>query len=155
MGAKKKAKIAYEPNPKKQAKVTEPKELSSHISWRFSSCDKEGPFAWFASDVAKYREVIEKLYTFETMTETERAKTGSHNIEIHKLSPAAKKRLQDIKRDDIDGLMSFRVAGTNRVMCVREGNVMKVLWFDPDHQVCPSLKGKLEKDKARRRLNNA
>ena len=38
--------------------------------WRFSSADREGPFAWSFDDPVTYRDAMEKLHQFETMEET-------------------------------------------------------------------------------------
>ncbi|MCG6575067.1 hypothetical protein EGM97_10160 [Pseudomonas sp. AF32] len=111
------------------------------ISWRFSRADKGGPFAWSSlTDASDYKAVMERLHCFETMSLEEIAKSGSHDIELGRLSKDAQQRLQEIQQDDIDSLMSFRVTGPKRVFCIREREVMRVLWFDPDHQVCPAPK---------------
>jgi hypothetical protein len=111
------------------------------ISWRFSRIDKGGPFSW--SDLAEpadYKAVMERLHCFETMCAREIRESGSHDIEIANLSKEARQRLQEIQQDDIDSLMSFRITGPKRVFCIREREVMRVLWYDPNHQVCPSIK---------------
>lgn len=57
----------------------------------------------------------------------------------------------DTRRDDIDELMSFRCAGAERVWCIQEANVMKVLWWDPGHQVDPVPKDRADRQKEKRR----
>jgi len=83
---------------------------------------------------------MEKLHRFETMEETEIRAQGSHPVEISKLSKAAQTRLETIQHDDIDELMSFRLTGKQRVWCRMDNSVMLILWWDPEHAVCPSMK---------------
>ena len=111
------------------------------LVWRFSSADQGGPFAWSAlADPATYMQVMEKLHQFETMEETDIHRGGSHPVEYGKLAKGARDRLAAIQQDDIDSLMSFRLTGPERVWCRMDRNMMLVLWWDPGHQVCPSLK---------------
>ena len=42
----------------------------------------------------------------------------------------------EIQQDDIDKLMSFRIAGKKRVWCIQDRNIMRVLWWDPQHEIC-------------------
>jgi hypothetical protein len=44
----------------------------------------------------------------------------------------------DLKLDDLDTLFSFRVTGATRVFGVVRREYLRVLWYDPDHKVCPS-----------------
>ncbi len=82
---------------------------------------------------------MEHLHNFETMDETAIRNTGSHQIDIANLCKEARDRLVQIEQDDIDYLMSFRVTGRRRVWCRVIENIMLVLWWDPDHKVCPSI----------------
>ena len=111
------------------------------MAWRFSACDKNGPYCWSNFESSdKFKEIIEKLHEFETMTMEALKGGGSHPVEVHKLDKTARDRLVTLMRDDIDELMSFRLNGKNRVWCVREENIMRILWWDPNHKVCPANK---------------
>ena len=33
----------------------------------------------------------------------------------------------------------LRLTGTNRVWCIRQLHLMKVLWWVPHHEICPAL----------------
>lgn len=113
----------------------------SGISWRFSRADKGGPFAWTAlEDAGAYKALMERLHCFETMSEKEIGESGSHSIPLTSLSKEAQRRLQEIQQDDVDALMSFRINGPTRVFCIREREAMRVLWYDPEHLVCPAPK---------------
>lgn len=110
------------------------------MAWRFSGADRAGPFSWTIQPDAKFREVMEKLHEFEGKNWADIINTGSHPIVIQDLCKAARDRLADIKLDDVDELMSFRLTGPNRVWCIQAGNIMRALWWDPEHMICPSKK---------------
>ena len=65
---------------------------------------------------------------------------GSHVVEVSACSAEAQKRLRDMRREDIDGLYSLRITGRKRVIAVKLDHLLALLWWDPDHQVCPSTK---------------
>ena len=88
----------------------------------------------------KYKKVIEKLHEFENYNINQLPSNGSHPIGINDLSGDAQKRLREIMQDDIDELYSFRITGKERVWCIQSANIMKILWWDPNHEVCPSHK---------------
>jgi hypothetical protein len=76
----------------------------------------------------------------ETMTWHSISETGSHFIDVSGLSKPARDRLMEIHQDDVDQLYSLRVTGRLRIFGIRDGGVLRVLWWDPDHQVCPAHK---------------
>lgn len=121
------------------------------MAWRFSSCDRTGPFAWSIDDDGKFREVIERLSEFEGKNWNEITATGSHPMPVAKLSDIAKKRLVFLEMDDLDELMSLRMNGPSRVWCIRSGHIMRVFWWDADHQVYPTLIDKNDRKKLQRR----
>ncbi len=90
--------------------------------------------------------IVCKFKNFETMTWAEIANatkgqgrgTKHHHVAVSDLSKAANKRLKKIKRNDLDQLYSLRLGGKIRIYGVLEGTVLKVLWYDPQHEVCPS-----------------
>ena len=63
-----------------------------------------------------------------------------HSIDVHRLSKTAQDRLREIRLDDIDDVISLRVTGQERIFGVRFGSVLRLLWWDPLHEVCPSQK---------------
>jgi hypothetical protein len=142
-----------EPNPRKEPisrfrptetkipKLSMPSHRGTQISWRFSSADRGGPFAWHAiEEPGHYREIMEKLHQFETMEEQVIRRQGSHPVELESLCKEARDRLTELRLDDLDELMSFRIDGRGRVWCRMVQGMMVILWHDPGHDVCPSLK---------------
>ena len=88
-----------------------------------------------------------KLHEFESMTwgEIETATTGGkerhkahHEMETYVLSPAAQKRLAEIKLDTFDALFRFRFDGRKRLWGIRDQHIFRLVWYDPDHTVYPT-----------------
>lgn len=140
MGKKNKVpKYLSQPVPIKRPKIVDYPIHGAPLAWRFSGCDRSGPFGW--DELAHgepFKEVMERLHAFEKMTWDDIKRAGSHPIEVYKCEKAAKARLTEIEQDDIDFLMSFRISGKKRVWCIQDRNIMRVLWWDPEHAVCPS-----------------
>jgi len=62
------------------------------------------------------------------------------SVSLDKLGKDALDRLRKIKQDDVEALVSLHLSGKERVWGIRQGEVLKVLWWDAEHLVCPSLK---------------
>lgn len=129
-----------EPQPAKRPKFNDP---SIHhdlpVGWRFGRADKHGPWAWSNHSCETLLETIAKLADLESMREDEWRQRGCHPVPLEQLCKDAHNRLRELDQDDLDELMSFRLSGAERVWCIRDRNVMRVLWWDPQHEVCPSL----------------
>jgi hypothetical protein len=65
-------------------------------------------------------------------------KTGSHFVEVVNMVPGAQERLMKIGKDEQAQLFSLRVAGRMRLWGVRDIAILRLLWWDPNHEVCPS-----------------
>lgn len=105
--------------------------------------DMEGPFGWGNLSRSIANDVLSKLRDFESMTWGEILVKGSdrnHYVQVAVLSKTAQKRLRDIKQDDVDEVVSLRLTGKSRVIGIPDGLAMQILWWDPNHQVCPSKK---------------
>jgi hypothetical protein len=140
---KKQVKIHKEPDPKKEIKIASPppEYKGGILAWRFNAVDRGGPFAWSnltCSDM--HKSVIEKLADFETMDEGALQNKGCHEIETHILCKEAQQRLLYLELDDLTCLFSLRLGSKTRVFCIRRPTYMRVLWWDPEHKVCPSKK---------------
>lgn len=95
--------------------------------------------------------VMERMAAFEGMTWADILEAGCHKIELYKLEKAARDRLVTIGHDDLDDLMSFRITGPKRIWCVTSGSIMRVLWWDPGHQVYKTEKDKADRKKRKNR----
>ena len=100
-------------------------------------CD---PFGWHRIDGAILLEIREKLRNFESMTWGQIMGPQSHMVSTMSLCKNARERLAQLKLDELEELFSLRLSGKERVWGVLEHNILTLLWWDPDHEVCPSLK---------------
>lgn len=140
---KKRPKIAAAPIPTKSPKIANqpPAFQGGILAWRFNAVDKAGPFPWTGlDDAVEYKEVLEKLIGFECMPENELISAGCHSIPTENLCSEAQARLVELELDDLDGLFSFRLTGKKRVFAVVRSKYVRILWYDPEHKVCPSKK---------------
>lgn len=138
-----KAKLQPEPSktPKKAGFDENPLRLKP--AWRIGSMEMVDPYGWHVVDQATLNEIREKLRNFETMFlgDIFGPKKPSHMVEVHQLSKPARDRLVALNLDDQEQLLSLRLTGKKRIWGILEHNIVILLWWDPDHLVCPSLKG--------------
>lgn len=100
----------------------------------------QDPFGWHLVTGTKLNDIRGKLAHYETMTWAEIENRLSHLIPRLELCHDAQERLRELKQDDIDHLLSLRLSGKERVFGILEGSVLRIIWWDPEHQVCPSEK---------------
>ena len=99
-------------------------------------CD---PFGWHKVDVTLLLEIHSKLKCFETMTFSDILGRNHHTVPIERLCKEAQNRLTVLGLDDVEELLSLRLTGISRVWGIMEHNIVVLLWWDPEHLVCPSL----------------
>ena len=118
--------------------------LGDCVSWHIRILDREGPWGWSDLDKSKlWGCVFQRLSEFEKLTWQEIFRNRkNHPIKKHRLCPKAQQRLSDINQDDTDELISLGVTDISRVWGIQDRNILKVLWWDPDHEVCPSKKSR-------------
>lgn len=61
------------------------------------------------------------------------AGTNHHNLALEGFTRDAKKRLIELKLDDISELFSLRLSNTIRIYGIKDGRVLKILWYDQYH----------------------
>jgi hypothetical protein len=108
--------------------------------WAFRIVDLGGPWCWSVLGGTELRNVLQRMKDVESMTWQAIGETGSHFIDVSGLAKAARDRLMKIHQDDVDQVYSLRVGARERIFGIRDGGVLRVLWWDPQHQVCPSPK---------------
>jgi len=101
------------------------------------------PFGWHTLNAASLGYVRSGLVNFESMTWNEilvQGRKQNHLIAIGELSKAARDRLNVLFNGniDVDELLSLRLTGKERVWGILDNGVLGLLWWDPQHQVCPS-----------------
>ena len=110
-------------------------------SWRFQFMDKE---KW--SPVCKINDLVEKLCEYETMTWAEidsasKSSKGSRNhfIKVDRMDKKARERLDELHLT-YDEYYSIALTGKARLFGVLESGIFHVLWYDQNHEVCPTIK---------------
>lgn len=140
------AKIAasgFHPEEKKRPSAAERRNyMRCHPSWRFSLLQLDGPFGWQPIG-GSTRAVRDRLAALERSTWDEilvRAKKQNHSVPIANLCGEAQKELRRIELDDVDQIWSLRMAGRPRVWGFLRHEFFYLLWWDPEHAICPSLR---------------
>lgn len=109
--------------------------------FRADQMDMDGPWSWTSFAVAGLPKLLGQIFEAQKLTWQEHGKHGSHSVSVEKLVPTARKRLSDLKRDDLADLYSLRLLGGRpRIWGIKDRNFLHLLWWDPNHAVCPSLK---------------
>ncbi len=125
----------------KEVRFPAQSQTNTRPLWAFRSLDLQGPWCWAQMATTTLLEVMERLKNFENMTWVEiEQRSGSHFVDRDSLIKAANDRLAEIRQDDVDSLFSLRINGKARIWGIRDEHILRVLWWDPEHQVCPSLK---------------
>lgn len=109
--------------------------------WRVGRLEMVDPFGWHVLDARGVEDVRLRLKDFESMTWMEILVGGRkqhHPIQVDRLCKAARDRLAELELDQIEELVSLRVNARARIFGIRDANVLDVLWWDPDHAICPS-----------------
>jgi hypothetical protein len=133
------------PTPAKSPKTAVNPSNFYHVrpAWRVKHMQLVSPFGWHELDSAKLVAVREKLAHFESMTWGEILVTGkklNHVVKVHRLCPTARGRLEEIfGAIDVDALVSLRLSAVERIWGILDNEVLQVLWWDSEHEVCPSL----------------
>ncbi len=131
-----------EPGNEKKPRSRTPNPLpDGALKYRFTLFDN---YLWYAKDFRHpcFTTIADKLKSYEgtTWTDLTTRQRGDHTVDIGGLCAKAQKQLQKLKLDDHDQLWSLRLTGQIRLWGVRMEGVFYVLWWDPEHAVCPSKK---------------
>lgn len=111
--------------------------------WQIALMEMVDPFGWHEMTGDAANQVRTRLGNLESRTWKEilyQDGYRNHIIAVERLCGPAKTRLEALGQDDIDSVMSLGVTQQARVFGIMEHNVMKVLWWDPEHLVCPMEK---------------
>lgn len=119
--------------------------------WYFDNLDKAGHFAFDLSrHDFNHREVLEKIIAYSNMTWTEvkrqthdDGKSKHHLLDLSTLSKEAIERIE-AKHFDLeeysDSIFSFALQNKLRIIGIRKNEKFYAVWFDPNHEFCPSHK---------------
>jgi len=107
--------------------------------FRATQMDIDGPYGWHKFNLLEIPEILQKIFEAQRMTWQEHYAHGSHLVKVSKIIPKMQKRLKELKQEDLDVLYSLRLSGKMRVWGIKEANLFWLLWWDPDHEICPSF----------------
>jgi hypothetical protein len=148
LSKQKRATWAQSPKSGKRVGITSIPDFNSEKPvWQVGLLDLDGPFApketygWRSMTGETVRDFLDKLRSLETMTWAEimRPVKTNHAISTDDICPEAQARLEVLGREACDTLYSLGPFGNlPRLLGIREGPVFKVVWWDPEHRVCPS-----------------
>ena len=119
------------------------------IVWKFDLLDRSGKFAFDLSrDIFDHREVLEKLIHFSNMTWSQvlsathdAGKSKNHILDPEKLSKEAQERIVAKHLEgESDSIFSFALQNKLRIIGIRRGECFHAVWYDPEHEFCPSFK---------------
>lgn len=119
------------------------------VVWRFDMIDRSGKFAFNPNgDGFKCKDFLEKLIDYSSMTWAEvrkqthdGGKSKHHFLSPQSLSPEAAERLKTKQLEEYsDSIFSFALDNKLRLVGIRKNENFHVLWYDPEHKVCPSIK---------------
>ncbi len=102
--------------------------------------DMSGPWGWDKFDSLILQDLLQKVFDSQKLTWQILRDNGSHLVQVDSLCAKAQKRLLELRKDDCDELFSLRFTGCKRIWGIKDGNILWLLWWDPDHEVCPSQK---------------
>lgn len=117
--------------------------------WQIGRIDHDEKWGWKCIGQKRWEAIIlPHLADRETMTWAEiemqggrkKKGTNNHSIPCNNLCPEAQRRLEELITEDIDELFSLSVNNKIRIWGIRRERVLQILWFDFEHEVCPSSK---------------
>ena len=109
------------------------------LVWKMAEIDSDSPWGWNQITCPDFlRNIWDKMRNFETMTWSEILGRHHHAIAVNDIIEAAQNRLEKLGHDDQAELVSFRLGNTERIWAIRSGAEAFLLWWDPNHEVCPS-----------------
>ena len=137
--AKKKPKKGGNPHfEKKPRSPSLENPLDLNPVWQISRIDLEGPWGWTNIDKKLFFDkIIPRIKNFESMTWSNIIGKRNHPIPISKIAEKAQKRLAELNMDDSEYLISLRFMSRERMWGIRVHNTLKILWWDPNHEVYP------------------
>ena len=118
---------------------------SSHPIWSLALLDLSAHVGgWQHLGQEDTDELLTRFRRWEAMTWSqilaEAGRTRNHFIDVSQCCPDAQARLGFLGLDDQEQLMSLSVNSRARVIGILDRAIFKILWWDPDHQICPSTR---------------
>lgn len=129
-------------NPRRRKKPASPPIVSTEnkkLVWKVARIDDNSQWGWNQITCPDFlRNIWDKMRSFETMTWGEILGRHHHAIAVNDIIKPAQNRLAQLGHDDQAELVSFRLSNTERIWAIRSGEAAFLLWWDPNHEICPS-----------------
>jgi hypothetical protein len=112
-------------------------------SWRLSNLRMKGPFGWDSIDRDDMKQVVAHFKSLESMTWSDILVAGrkhNHHCDVGGMSREAQTCIEEDWQGGADDVLTIRLTNRKRVWGILEGPIVYLLWWDPDHDVYPSLK---------------
>ena len=143
--SRKNKKSSRKANPKTKkiaTSIAQKTDKKNNIVWDVSQIDDDGKWGWRRVDCSFFfKEIWKKMRNFETATWDQIAGKTHHMIPVSSIITSAQKRLAELGHDDEVRLASFHINGKQRMWAIRRSvNQFYLLWWDPEHEICPSYK---------------
>lgn len=110
--------------------------------WRFRRFDVDGQWGRQGIELNHlFDEILTKMTHYESMTwgHIKSDHRRNHFVRKTRLVKEAQQRLDELRITE-ERLFRFRLSGLERVWGIVDGAVFYLLWWDPNHEVCPSHK---------------
>ncbi|HSX03291.1 MAG TPA: hypothetical protein VLG76_01030 [Rhabdochlamydiaceae bacterium] len=127
------------PAQSKMPKATATPREDCIPEFRADQMDMIGTWGWQNFDPMHMQALLHKLFDSQKLTWQQLYQRGSHLIKVRDIISNARKRLINLQKDDLDELYSLRLTGTKRIWGIKENNILWLLWWDPKHEICPSI----------------
>lgn len=141
----KKPKLKNLPVEKKESKIS-PKNspdsfMSLNPSWKFCWLAFDGQWGWSKiEEVKTWERIVKQLQNWESMKWIEILNNPrNHQIHRDQLDKNVQKWLDRRNLDDFE-TYSLHVGGKERIFGILIQGVFYVIWWDPDHKICPAPK---------------
>ena len=133
-------------NPKRKKEARSDPRLTpenQNLIWEVSKIDKDGQWGWDKVNCSYFFTVIwEKMRNFEKKKWSEILGGDhyqNHKIRVSRIRKEAQKRLKELGHDDQEELVSLRLTNKQRLWAIQLEGKAFLLWWDPNHEICPSL----------------
>lgn len=139
-GKNRQPKLGAQPNSKKIPRAGEIPNDTLRPEFKTEKMDMQGKWGWSKFAIDNIKEFLGKLFESQKLSWQELRQNGSHLISVNQIVSEASKRLQVLELDDWEELYSIRLNGKSRLWGLKESNIFWILWWDPNHEICPSYK---------------
>ena len=134
-------------NPKVAKKASSDPNLTTKDTkfvWKVSKIDEDGKWGWNKITCPDFlKKIWEKMRNFEKKKWSQilgEDHRKNHMISVSGIVKDARERLKELGHDDQEELVSLRLTGKQRLWAIRLDGEAFLLWWDPDHEICPSPK---------------